>query len=1242
MRSRALVSLCSVLVFSLFFSFSPLRAVPIPEHFRFDSFTTEDGLANSSVSRIIQDRDGIIWIATQAGLNKFDGYTFTHYEHDPFNENSLSHNLVQTMYLDGDGSLWVGTYGGLNHFDPVSDTFTRYINVPGDDTSLSNNIVTAVSRDTRGTLWVGTLGGLNRFDEEAELFIRYLPGQDREKSLANGVVRDFMLDLEGNLWIGTNGGLCLYSYDSDDFTVYRHDPDNPDSLPSPYVMTMIQNPEDPERFWVGTWGGGVSEFHIPSGSVRDFDLPKKEVYRILYDSRGRLWIGTWGGGLIVLNPRNENLVHVTASSQKSSHGLLHNVVYSLMEDSSGMIWIGTNGGGINTYEDWKNQYASIIPDAESPSSLAPGKVEALLQDPDGTLWSGIYSGGLNRRYPESGKVRRYTHDPEDPFSLSNDIVNALLRDSRGTLWVGTNEGLNIYIPEDDNFKRVLADGTALTPPEDTIFELYEDSSGGIWLGTNIAGAVRMDPASGLYRHYTHDPDDPGSLSDNLVRTILEDPDGTVWIGTNNGLNRLDPSGGQFQRYLYNPDDPAGLSNSNIRALVRDTSGILWIATSGGGLNRYHPETDSFSYVSRRDGLLSNHILNMVEGRPGELWMNTTRGVSVYDISSESFRTIDASTGLLSDELANGLHVGPGGKIYIGSINGITIIQETPDESEMFIPPISLVRFEVLGEERSLENGDDGVFTECTLEASDSLVSFQFSALDYSAPERNQYAYKLEGFDSDWIQAGSRNYVSYTNLDPGRYTLRVIGAGSRGNWNHQGISIPLRVLPPWYLSVWAKMLYALTFLLLVLSLLHFNQIKQRKTEERYLEQARLNRELDRKVRERTAEIERAKQVAEEATRAKSLFLANMSHEIRTPLNGIFGMLSLLSRTKLNSDQQEYLENSKSAVGNLNSLINDLLDIERIESGKIRIENAPFSVAQAAEYVRTLFEQGAAEKGIDLTLKLDLPSDLDVVMGDRNRFIQIVSNLVGNAVKYTEQGSILFVVATEKKNDQEIRCEVTVQDTGIGMPDDQLHRIFDSFSQLDMGYGKASKGAGLGLAIVKQLAEAMGGTVSVNSQLGRGSTFLATLLFSPAPEGSGYQEEKPDQGEQFSLAKDGQLRVLVCEDEAINRIYISKFLQSKGYEVDLATNGNEALDRAREGAYSLILMDIGMPGINGLEAAGQLRALGMNTPILALTAHTFSEDIQRCLEAGMNDFVAKPINEQTLLGKIRTWIKNPLQT
>ena len=791
-RSRAFVSLCSVLVFSLFFSFSPLRAVPIPEHFRFDSFTTKDGLANSSVSRIIQDREGIIWIATQAGLNKFDGYTFTHYEHDPFNANSLSHNLVQTMYLDVDGSLWLGTYGGLNHFDPVSGVFTRHINDPGDETSLSNNIVTAITRDTEGSLWVGTLGGLNRFDEEHKLFVRYLPDRDRERSLPNRVVRDFLLDLEGNLWIGTNGGLCLYSYDSDDFSVYRHDPENPGSLPSPYVMTMIQNPEDPDRFWVGTWGGGVSEFYLPSGTVKSYSLLKKEVYRILYDSRGRLWIGTWGGGLMVLNPLNGNLVHVTASGQKSGQGLLHNVVYSLMEDSSGMIWIGTNGGGINTYEDWKNQYDSIIPDADSSFSLAPGKVEALLQDSDGTLWCGVYSGGLNRRDPEDGKIRRYVHDPEDPFSLSNDIVNALLRDSRGTLWVGTNEGLNIYMPEDDSFKRILADGSSLTPPEDTIFALYEDSGGGIWLGTNIAGAVRMDPSSGLYRHYAHDPDDPESLSDNLVRTILEDTDGAVWIGTNNGLNRLDTRSGRIKRYLYNSDDPAGLSNSNIRALVRDTSGILWVATSGGGLNRYHAERDSFSYISRKDGLLSNHILNMVEGRPGELWMNTSRGVSVYDTNSESFRTIDASTGLLSDELANGLHVGPDGKIFIGSINGISIIEESPEESEMFIPPISLVRFEVLGKERSLERGEDGVFREYTLAASDSLIAFQFSALDYSAPDRNQYAYKLEGFDSDWIQAGSRNYVSYTNLRPGRYTLRVIGAGSRGNWNRQGISIPLKV------------------------------------------------------------------------------------------------------------------------------------------------------------------------------------------------------------------------------------------------------------------------------------------------------------------------------------------------------------------------------------------------------------------------------------------------------------------
>ena len=1209
------------------------------KEFRLEHIGTAEGLSSSSVSGIIQDREGLLWFSTQAGLNRFDGYSIERYEHDPFDENSLSHNLIQTMYYEDSGVLWLGTYGGLNRFDIKKGSFTKYTHEQGSPDTLSNNVVVAVTRSSSGDLWVGTLKGLNRYDSERDEFTRYMKGDPEEGELGNDVIRALAVDNRGTLWVGTYGGLFRYIENDDSFKPFTPGPGGGESLPSPYVMSILPDPDEPDVLWTGTWGGGVSKVNTRTGRVTTYKLPHNEIYTMMFDSQNNLWVGTWGNGLYQINPHTGK-IHVienTPSVTESMSNFSDNVIYSLTEDESGIVWIGTNGSGVYKYVPWENSFRSLVHDPNDPNTISKGKITAAYFDSNGTGWFGTYNGGLNKYNPKTDSFTHYTHDPEEPGSLSNNLVNEIFRDSKGNLWIGTNEGLNKYLPKSDSFERIYPDSTTDTIAEDVVFEISEAPNGELWLGTNTSGVAVYDHETGQYRVLSHDPDNPHSISDNLVRTILHDSKGVTWVGTNDGLNRYDQKTNRFIRYFHDITRPgSSISSDNIRELLEDGEGRIWIATMGGGVSRYHRETGSFSYLTVKDGLASNHVLGVLEDQNGNLWFPTNRGISIYDPERRSFHTINESNGLLSNDLTKASVQDTEGNFYFGSAKGVSIIEDVDRNQSDFVPPIVITEFSVLGKRRELIKTGAHSYGPVVLEYTDSFLSCEFSVLDYSTPDQNTYKYKLEGFDDEWNQS-ERNFISYTNLDAGNYTLRIKGAGSRGNWNEKGIVIPIRVLPPWWKTNLAYTGYV--FLFVLAGAIVFLRIRKNKleAEAKIAEKERINRELDHKVKERTAEIEKSRIQAEEASKAKSLFLANMSHEIRTPLNGLIGMLSLLSKTSLQKEQKEYLEYSRISANTLNTLVNDLLDFERIEAGELKLAHETFSLKEAANYIRGLFSNAFEEKGLTLDVEVHLHNDSDVVKGDRNRVVQILTNLVSNGLKYTHQGGVRVRITLEGESEKPSYI-FEVEDTGVGIAEDDLDSIFDHFTQLDNGYTKTSRGVGLGLAIVKQVTYAMNGNISVQSRLSKGTVFRVELPLEPAGE---EQETTASLDKCEDTEQPQNASILICEDEAINRLYIAQYLRGLGFNIDMAKNGLEAVSKAKEGNHSVILMDLGMPHISGFEATKRIRLWERENgqkpnAIIALTAHTYEEDIQKCREAGMNDFISKPIDEKRLKQTIDKWM------
>jgi len=806
----------------------PATAAPAPVEF--ERLSLAQGLSQSIVEGILQDRRGFLWLATEDGLNRWDGHRFTVFRNVTGDARSLSYNDLKCLLEDRSGAIWVGTFeGGLNRFDPATGDVTRFRNDPADASSLPGNTVRALREDRRGRIWVGTQGGgLAVLDPSTGRFERFRHDARDPSSLAHDDVRALLVDRSGVLWVGTYGG-GLDRFDAER-RAFEHVPSGEDAA---LVSALLEDRSG--TVWAGTYGGGLLAYDAATGRLarrpRCATLPSPLVRALAEDHEGHLWVATDGGGLARLD-RKTGAVEVHRHDSAVPRSLATDRVWSVFEDRSKVLWVGTYGGGLNALDLGRKRFLHVKHDPRDPSSLGHDIVWSFHEDADGTLWVATDSGGLQRWDRRRNAFRGYRHDPADPASLAHDTVRVVYGDAAGNLWVGTNGGgldrLDRASGRFEHHRHDPADPASLA--HDEIRALYEDRSGTLWVGTYGGGLDRLDRDTGRFVHLRHDPADPTSLSNDFVRCVLEDGSGAIWVGTQGGgLNRLDRATSAFARWRADPSNAGGLSNDYVFALHEDSGGNLWAGTYGGGLNRLDRRTGRFERFTAADGLSSDAVYGILEDERGRLWVSTNRGLTCLDPSERTFHAWDVHDGLQSDEFNGGaFYRSARGEMFFGGIEGFNAF--LPAEIVVRTDPAPVVLTELLLANRPVGPGrrEDGrtllprfvgYADGVVLSHEDDVVSLEFAALHFSAPRKLRYAYRLDGFDREWIPAGAdRRVATYTGLPPGTYLFRVKAANPDGVWGEEETRLRIVVTPPFWGTWWFRLAAALALLGAVASFL----------------------------------------------------------------------------------------------------------------------------------------------------------------------------------------------------------------------------------------------------------------------------------------------------------------------------------------------------------------------------------------------------------------------------------------
>jgi signal transduction histidine kinase/ligand-binding sensor domain-containing protein/CheY-like chemotaxis protein/AraC-like DNA-binding protein len=1188
----------------------------------FRAVSPPEGFTYSGIATIAEDPHGMIWFGAQHGLYTYDTEGFKKYLNIPDDPNSPAGNNIRNLFCDSSGKMWISTSSGLTYYDFVLERFVR-CQFTDDDGNRINRNVLQVFEDKTKQIWLIDQRGLAKVDTINKTF-RYSHFDPAPPGLSYALIA-----ADATLWLGANNGNIYqspYPYDSLIFFGRFRNALVQKILP-------VRN-----EVWIGyDWYGadkvgydGKHQAHYANPSETGHTIGNSRVRDIYEDRGGRIWLATYKGISIVSGDQ------ITNYDTENYPGINHSSVFEIYEDAHGGMWVGTWSGGLY-YLNMHDNHFIHVKDLFHPNQNS-NVISSFTDGPGNTILVGTESGLL---FSYDILTREY-----DSYTLRNadnplKSIKALQTDSKGNIWIGTfTAGIWVKTPGSPDFRQL----EYMNNRQEQIYSLAEDGPK-MWIGSGTTGLHSYTLATGETERFYLQGNNPKSLSNNSVRSVVRDKQGNLWVGTMNGLNFKEANQDGFVRYLPNQQrDDKSINHSEIFSLLEDRHGNIWIGTGGGGLNKYDPITAVFEHITTENGLVGREVYGILEDNSGNIWISTESGISMYDPRNKNVRNFTKEDGLQGNQFNPGAcYKSDKGLMFFGGSNGFTCFAPSSIRNNP-VPPTPLITSIAVNHEE-LKPGPESPLKmsskhtdKITLQARQNSLTISFVANNYLQPGKNRFSYRLVNYDENWIEAGSERRATFTKIPPGKYVFEVMAANNDGVWNPEPRRLAINIRQPVLLRWYALLVYALLGILILYLVQREIGIRHRLLLE--IREERLLREHEEKL-----------------SQMKMKFLTNITHEFKTPLSLILSPANhLLQKFGHDTDARFLLDIMKRNTTRLQWLIHQVIDLRKIDMNKLDVVKKPVNVVKLSHKIAECFMADARDKNIELVLETELLESY--LMSDPDKLDIIITNLVSNAMKFTpEDGTVSISVEnlSECNMDfqwvfgEELTGKVTlikVTDTGPGISSDEIPQMFERFTQ---GKGHEGLGTGIGLSVVKEYVRLLGGFIGVSSEPSKGTLFSVCFPWHEnieilEDEPGDLSEIRQDAISETIVANgteliDADIMVLIVEDDTDTRNYISGMLK-KYFKVITASNGKQGYEKAVTTMPDVIITDVVMPGTGGFEMNRLLKEndLTSEIPVIIITAQSDPSVQIESLDAGADAFISKPFSEELLIAHIRRVLVN----